>query len=58
MSQETDKHDETTRGNGYMKLSSMLKDSKKKYKEGMRTELQFENGTDGRRIGINPSATV
>jgi hypothetical protein len=32
MSQETDKHDETTRGNGYMKLSSMLKDSKKSIK--------------------------
>jgi len=30
-----------------MKQSSMLKDSEKKYKEGMRMELQFENGTVG-----------
>ena len=41
-----------------MKQSSLLKDSEKKYKESIRTELQFENGTDGRRNGINPSATV
>ena len=37
-----------------MKQSGMLKDSEKKYTEGMRTELQFENGTDGETVLIRP----